>query len=668
MITGFSIVAFIMITIVIVSYIGLQSNQNLVNRITQLRNPTAQASAKVLNGINQSLAGLRGWILLGTSNFQTERETAWSQHIDEGINRLEEMSQNWTNAENVEKFDEVKSTLTEFRIAQKEIEDIANTPENRPASNILLRQALPQADIMVDEITKMIDVELNRTASTERKAILGMMADVRGTATGSLANIRAFLLTGDVDFSDKFKEMWAENEKRFSDLRGNYSRLNTIQRNAFNAFSEARLKFEPLHAEMFAIRASEEWDVANHLLRTTAAPKAKRLVGLLKGMVENQQELLTADVMELRDLSVRMKFVTLISAAIGLIFIVFIIVYIVGSISRPIAKLNENIANISKGDLTAKVEADGEDEVSVALYNLSKMVANLQRVIATVKTAANSIGKASSELSESAQEMSSGSSDQAASSEEVSASMEEMAANIEQNAQNSQKGEEISARALENVQEGKTAVEGTVSSMKEIADKVSVITEIARQTNILALNAAVEAARAGEAGKGFAVVAAEVRRLAESSQTSATEIDELCQASVRNAEETGQLFSDLLPSISETVQLVQEVNNSSAEQNSGAEQINGAIQQLNKITQLNAANSEEVAATSEELSGQADQLKETIGFFKVSSSLDSTQRPASKDPARISNPKTSSTNNTSNGNGIRIEMEQELSDLDFERL
>ena len=185
---------------------------------------------------------------------------------------------------------------------------------------------------------------------------------------------------------------------------------------------------------------------------------------------------------------------------------------------------------------------------------------------------------------------------------------------------NSQKGEEISTQAMKNVEEGRVAVDNTVTSMKAIAEKVSIITEIARHTNILALNAAVEAARAGEAGMGFAVVAAEVRRLAEKSQTSAVEIDELCQSSVHVAEIAGKLFQDLESSIEETVQLVQEINNASKEQNSGAEQVNGAIQQLNNITQQNAASSEEMASSSEELLSQADQLKKTVGFFSIAGS------------------------------------------------
>jgi len=252
------------------------------------------------------------------------------------------------------------------------------------------------------------------------------------------------------------------------------------------------------------------------------------------------------------------------------------------------------------------------------LYNSMKiMVEKLKSIVSQVHNGAESINQASLQMSSSSQQMSMGASDQAASTEEVSASMEEMVANIHQNSSNSQKGEEISDTAMENAKEGKIAVDDTVNSMQIIADKVSVIREIARQTNILALNAAVEAARAGDAGKGFAVVAAEVRRLAENSQKSASEIDELCQNSVKVAENAGQLFENLIPSMEETVLLVRDINHSSIEQKSGSEQVNNAMQQLNNITQQNSASSEEMAASAEELSTQSEQLKTIVGFFNM---------------------------------------------------
>lgn len=296
------------------------------------------------------------------------------------------------------------------------------------------------------------------------------------------------------------------------------------------------------------------------------------------------------------------------------------------------------------------------------LHNSMKiMVEKLKSIVSQVHNGAESINQASLQMASSSQQMSMGASDQAASTEEVSASMEEMVANIHQNSSNSQKGEEISGKAMENAKEGKVAVDDTVNSMQIIADKVSVIKEIARQTNILALNAAVEAARAGDAGKGFAVVAAEVRRLAENSQKSATEIDELCQTSVKVAENAGQLFENLIPSMEETAQLVRDINHSSIEQKSGAEQVNNAMQQLNNVTQQNSASSEEMAASAEELSTQSLQLKTIIGFFNMRKSA---QKPAAKSVVKDRNSNTQAYSRNSN---LKWLQQSKISDAGFEK-
>ena len=195
--------------------------------------------------------------------------------------------------------------------------------------------------------------------------------------------------------------------------------------------------------------------------------------------------------------------------------------------------------------------------------------------------------------------------------------MEEMVSNIKQNADNAQQTEKIAVKSAEDAREGGRSVAEAVNAMKEIASKISIIEEIARQTNMLALNAAIEAARAGEHGKGFAVVAAEVRKLAERSQKAAGEINQLSASSVKVAEKAGEMLEKLVPDIQKTAELVKEISAASNEQNTGAEQINTALQQLEKVIQQNASAAEEMASTSEELSGQAEQLIGTIDFFQI---------------------------------------------------
>ena len=250
----------------------------------------------------------------------------------------------------------------------------------------------------------------------------------------------------------------------------------------------------------------------------------------------------------------------------------------------------------------------------VIIKNISNIVAKLKELISFVQVASDNISSASTQMNSSSQQMSEGATEQAASAEELSSSMEEIASSIQQNTDNALQTEKIAIKVAEDIIEGNKAVGHTVQSMKEIADRISIIGDIARQTNLLALNAAVEAARAGDYGRGFAVVASEVRKLAERSQIAALEINNLSKAGVIIAEKSGKLLEELVPEIQKTSKLVQEISLSSIEQNTGANEVNKALQQLNQVIQQNAAISEEMAASSEELSSQAEQLKDVITF------------------------------------------------------
>jgi len=326
--------------------------------------------------------------------------------------------------------------------------------------------------------------------------------------------------------------------------------------------------------------------------------------------------------------ALRRSQIILSALSLGTMLIVSLVVFLLFRILavKPIERLNAVVGRVAGGDLTQSVETDSGDEIGTLFNSIGTMVEKIKGVVGDVKTAAVNVATGSQEISGSSEQMSQGTTEQAASAEEASSSIEEMNATIKQNADNSMQTEKIARKSANDALESGRAVSEAVNAMKDIAGKISIIEEIARQTNLLALNAAIEAARAGEHGKGFAVVAAEVRKLAERSQTAAAEISQLSHSSVQVAEAAGAMLAKLVPDIQKTSELVQEITASSKEQSGGADQINGAIQQLNQVIQQNAGSAEEMASMAEELSSQADQLLDTIAFFKMGG--DAVQRPA----------------------------------------
>jgi len=304
--------------------------------------------------------------------------------------------------------------------------------------------------------------------------------------------------------------------------------------------------------------------------------------------------------------------------ALGAVF--FLTLFLIKGIYRMFGnepQVIEDIARkISQGDLTVTFTTKNKP-LSGVYAAIKHMAENLRQIVSDVKSTADNVAVSSSEVSSGSEQMSQGAAEQAATAEQTSSSMNEIASIIKQNADNAQQTEKISKRCAEDAGKGGNAVTKTVKAMKDIAEKIAIIREIARQTDLLALNAAIEAARAGEHGKGFAVVAAEVRKLAERSQTAAEQIDHLSTSSVEVAEGAGNMLMQLVPDIQKTAELVQEINAASSEQSKGVEEVNKSIQQLDTVIQQNAAAAEQMASTSMNLSHQAQQLKDTIGFFKT---------------------------------------------------
>jgi methyl-accepting chemotaxis protein len=341
---------------------------------------------------------------------------------------------------------------------------------------------------------------------------------------------------------------------------------------------------------------------------------------------------------------------------------------------RPILQTIDFTKHVAQGCLDEELNVTSNDETHTLAEALNDMVLRLRQVVTDIRAATDNVASGSEELSASSESLSQGATMQAEAIDEVSSSMEQMSSNIKQTADNAQQTERMSVQAAKDAQESGLAVGKAVTAMKNIAEKISIVEEIARQTNLLALNAAIEAARAGEHGKGFAVVAAEVRKLAERSGIAASEIKELSSSTVFVSEKAGEMLMKLVPDIQRTAELVQEIAAATGEQNSGADQINKAIQQLDQVIQQNASASEKMASTSADLSSQAQQMQQTMSFFQVNDDAHKTasSKKVKALPARLSaKAKPHGVHNTlkkdGQSGGVDLGMDTEAGDDGFEK-
>jgi methyl-accepting chemotaxis protein len=397
----------------------------------------------------------------------------------------------------------------------------------------------------------------------------------------------------------------------------------------------------------FTVEFRKHDDEIRKLMLAGDATGANKISSNEARTVTNQIDALLSDVVKLEegrlddadaqaDIDYAQTRLIMISVAAGAFLIAALAAFwIAMSINKGLGNAVRAVQSVADGDLTRFAPITSKDEIGELLGYVNTMIERLRGVVGDALAASDNVSSGSQELSASAEQLSQGATEQASAAEEASASMEEMAANIKQNADNAAQTEKIARQSSRDAEASGQAVGRAVGAMRTIAEKISIVQEIARQTDLLALNAAVEAARAGEHGKGFAVVASEVRKLAERSQAAAAEISALSGETVQVATDAGEMLNKLVPDIQKTAELVSEISAACREQDIGASQINEAIQQLDKVTQQNAGASEEMSATSEELASQAEELQASIAFFRIEQSGSSQKaKRAAAAPAR----------------------------------
>jgi methyl-accepting chemotaxis protein len=296
---GFGVITLILMGVVLLTIQQVRTMEIVTKRVVELRTPTAHASLMMLNGINHSLASLRGWVLLGDKKFKTERSIAWKEQINPSLKLMHGLAPKWTNPENQIRLKSIEEEISNFKTAQQKIEDIAQTPENSPAQKILFNQTEPLEKSIVSTLSKMIELGFKDKATNKNKRQVEILANIETTTSLALERADEFLLSGKEEFKKESLEIWKKNAEYMEVLTKNKNNLSKEQLKIFESLQNGLNQFGPLLEKIIKIRSGDEWNQANHLVQVEAAPAAFRIKQLLNEMTTVQEQLLENDVEEI---------------------------------------------------------------------------------------------------------------------------------------------------------------------------------------------------------------------------------------------------------------------------------------------------------------------------------------------------------------------------------
>lgn len=660
---GFGICTALVLTLGGVVAFNVRSLSASVHQVTDDKYPALVASGEMMSGLNQSLAALRGYIILGSDPakgeiFKKDRAEAWKT-IESSVATLEERLA--TNPSELAKLGEIQKELLAFREAQQQIEQVAQTPENQPAMLKMTKEVMPAINQFIPAITAMIDAEKQAEATKTRKAMLAAMADTRGNSAMSFARLRAYLASGDAATKGEFETFWNNAGKAIAALDGFQQDLTPEQAEKFAVVKTKRSELEKILPDLIKARESSEWNLAQAWLGTRAAPRAAALRKQIDAMnvdVKSQVDAAMAHVVaKEQQTMIALGVVSMLSVA-GAIAAALVITR---SVVKPIKTVSRQLKDIAEGegDLRQRVEIKGRDEVAELSTYFNQFVNQMHGTIKEVGQASSQVAAAATQVAASAEESASSASSQTQQTSQVAAAVEELSASVIEVAKKGSMATDYSTNTTNLANQGSQAIEKTIHAIDSIAAEVkrtaqvitelgsrseqigkviSVINDIADQTNLLALNAAIEAARAGEHGRGFAVVADEVRKLAERTQTATKEVaDSIRQiqegtnsavSAMKQGEKTvasgvelagmsNQAMRQIVTGQSSLDGTIREIAAAAEQQSQASTQIASAVETINQGTQQGQVAAQQSASAAETLSQSAERLHSLVKRFKV---------------------------------------------------
>ena len=656
---SFGLMILLMLSMVVVVFFSVSSVQTKQRSVVAVRMPTVQAAQRLISAVNESLADLRGFIVLGDAQFKTGRAAAW-EAVSASLNTLQTLSEHWTDQANRDRLAEVAELFTQIESVQQKVEDVVWTDDNTPALKLMLTDAAPQADKMISALNDMISIEQFQEGTEDRKALLSTMAEARGELALATSSMRAFLTMGDDADEASFQEKWDAHTNAMDSLDSDSWMFTDEQTEALTRYQDALSLFEELPDRMFKIQNSDEANVGNFLLATQAAPLEGQAMSVLNKLMSSQLEKSEIEQSSLKAQTSQMTIIMCIVALVGILVGSLVAIVISRQISGPIRTLTGQMQKIAKGDLTGEpLDVRRDDELGQMALASNQMVESLRTLVAEVQDASMGVVATADQIAASSEDIEEGVKRQQQQTSQVSSAVEEMAASVTQVAQNAAEASENAIDAGKQAAVGGEVVSQTVSGIRGISEQVNesavavgalgkrseeigaiigVINDIADQTNLLALNAAIEAARAGEHGKGFAVVADEVRNLAERTTNATEEVAQSITAiqkettlavdrmqsgqegvddGVQLAEQAGEALGAIVNGSKTLADKIQSIAAASEEQSAASAQVARNVEEISSVADSTAGSVLQASRAAEDLSSKSAQLQTLIGQFKL---------------------------------------------------
>ncbi|RRJ83163.1 methyl-accepting chemotaxis protein [Aestuariirhabdus litorea] len=661
---GFSSIIFLMLITAVVVLQSISSINRSELQLTSVRFPTVLASKDLLSHINGSIAALRGYMLLGSEADKGEEHKRLRQQslagIDNALERLQQLSSQWQDDNTRQGLANVMLQLEGFKQSQQSIEEISNTDDNIPSYALMIYDAGPFAQTLLDQLDVLVKEEAGLEPTQERKNLLKLFADSQSSFSNAFSFIRSYLISGSDEDREKYNSSMVINDQRTREIDRQAFLFNDTQKSLWSFYLDMRESFAPLAQEIFQLRSADDWNVANYKMGADLVPRAQQLTAEVEAIIANQQALMLEDQAALREANARMGVVMKVATGLAVIISALIALLLARQLLASLTPINHRAQQIADGDLSGKaLPIRSRDELGELTGAINRMSSQLRELVTDVSASARQVSAGSEQLHEANQKIADGMLEQTSKITSIATAIEEMSATADDVAQNTAEAAGGANDCVEIARHGGSVVEQTIETInaihhavtesnqavlslsaqgEEIGRITEVIRGIAEQTNLLALNAAIEAARAGDQGRGFAVVADEVRQLAQRTSESTTEISQSIQSIQQetqsavqkmakgmklvevgrdSAQGAGGALSSVIDNVNRVSGMVASIASATEQQSAVSSEVANTIEEISFIIQQASESTSDNAIATDELSRKAVELQATISRFST---------------------------------------------------